>query len=70
MTADESSPFQEPADSGAAMDFSEDIPQPPETVEPLSPFDGGGSFRTDDSWLNSLSKRSSGTKKKKAVGFG
>ena len=62
--------MQELVDVGAATELYEEVQEPAETVEPLSPFDGGGSFRSDESWLNNFSKRSSGTKKKKMAGFG
>lgn len=45
--------------------FEPAIADSSEPVESLSPFDGGGSFKSDGFWLHSTSKRSSATTKKK-----
>ena len=67
MITDRTSAMRKRSESPAALEPSEQISQfeVPEPSSPLSPFDGGGSFRADESWVNT--KRSSVAKKKRAV---
>lgn len=62
MTADESRAVGKPSEWATAFGFAEEISHSPEAREPLSPFDSGGSIRSDRSWQ---SKRLSAAKKKK-----